>query len=231
MSTVHHTRNSDSPYIFSVSHIMHTADNVGTALPDGCWDLVVLRQNDGSVNIFRTGMLTRAIPLERKAGEELLVISLRANIFMPHMSAQRLVDDAFVFPTFGKNAFSIDSTTVEIPSFGNVEMFVDKLVHTGILMSDKEVAATLEGTPKVTSPRTLQRHFLATTGVTWSYLQQIARAQRAAALLQQGASPSWAAAEAGYFDQAQMTRILKQMMGQTPGEIRRKGLNTTKNLS
>lgn len=229
-NTTHQTRLSDSPYIHSVSHIFHNADNLGTAMPDGCWDLVLLKQKD-KITIFRTGMLTRAIPLEREAGDELLTVSMKAALFMPHLPAQHLVDKAFDFPMFGKGKFFIDGSTIELPNFENVEVFIEKLLRMGILSQDKEVASALDGNPQATSLRTLQRHFFFTTGVTQRSLQQIARAQQAVSLIQQGRPLHWAAAEAGYFDQAQMTRFLKQIMGQTPGEIRSKGANTTKDLS
>jgi AraC-like DNA-binding protein len=71
------------------------------------------------------------------------------------------------------------------------------------------------------SPRTLQRHFLKTTGMTHNYWQQIQRAQKAASGLQLGKSVAQVAFEAGYVDQSHMTRWLKQIVGRTPGEIAR----------
>jgi hypothetical protein len=229
MSTIHHVRQSDSPFVQSVSLIEHSALNQGMATPDGCWDMVILKRHEG-VAVFRTGMLTRAIPLQRQAGEELLTISLPASMFMPWIKAARLVDQAFDFPMVGPRAVMIDGSVVELPSFHNAEMFVEVLVRKGILEQDELVASVLQGRPKAMSLRTLQRHFVQASGITANVWQRIQQAQRAVALLQHGMSPYWVAAEVGYFDQAHMTKILKLTMGQTPGEIIRDGANTTKPL-
>lgn len=231
MSIIHLTRIPDSHFAHSVSHIKHTADNVGMATPDGCWDLVILRHFDGQVTIFRTGMLTRAIPIERMAGDELLTISFKANIFMPALPARQLVDRVFSLPTIGKRGFYIDGSEFEIPSFENIETFLDKLMRKNVLSNDEAIETALKGESEAMPARTLRRHFLSSTGVTKNYLQQITRAQQAMKLLQQGVTPDRVAGDIGYFDQAHMTKTLKQMMGQTPGEIIRKGTNTTKDLS
>ena len=69
------------------------------------------------------------------------------------------------------------------------------------------------------STRTAQRHFLQSTGITHSTSHQIERARQATNLLKQGVSILDTVYEAGYFDQAHLTRSLKHLIGQTPAQI------------
>jgi methylphosphotriester-DNA--protein-cysteine methyltransferase len=70
----------------------------------------------------------------------------------------------------------------------------------------------------------VQYRFLHATGLTQSTVYQIERARRAAALLQQGMPILDTVFEAGYFDQAHLTRSLKRFMGQTPAQLVRSDL-------
>jgi methylphosphotriester-DNA--protein-cysteine methyltransferase len=81
------------------------------------------------------------------------------------------------------------------------------------------VGASLQGQLKDLSLSTIQRRFLRATGVRQSTARQIERARHATLLLQQGVSILDATLEAGYFDQAHLTRSLKHFIGQTPAQI------------
>ena len=67
--------------------------------------------------------------------------------------------------------------------------------------------------------RSAQRHFPRATGLTHCTVRQIERARHATNLLRQGVSILDTVYEAGYFDQAHLTRSLKYRIGQTPAEI------------
>ena len=92
-----------------------------------------------------------------------------------------------------------------------------------VLLRDPVVNAVLQDQPQDLSARTVRRRFLLATGLTPKAIEQIERAQRAAALLEQGESLLDAAYLAGYADQAHMTRSLKRFIGQTPAHIARMG--------
>jgi AraC-like DNA-binding protein len=64
----------------------------------------------------------------------------------------------------------------------------------------------------------VQYHFLHATGLTYRKIQQITRARRAYALLEQGVSILDTVYEAGYADQPHLTRSLKRFFGQTPAQ-------------
>jgi AraC-like DNA-binding protein len=63
--------------------------------------------------------------------------------------------------------------------------------------------------------------FSGAVGITQRTVRQIERARYATHLLKQGVSILDTVHEAGYFDQAHLTRSLKTLIGQTPVEIAR----------
>jgi len=83
------------------------------------------------------------------------------------------------------------------------------------------VDEVVNGRPGELSTRTAQRRFLRATGLTHGVFRQIERARHAATLLKQGAGILDTVQEAGYFDQAHLTRSLKHLIGRTPGQILR----------
>jgi AraC-like DNA-binding protein len=109
----------------------------------------------------------------------------------------------------------------QFPDFENVETFVDRLVREAILVRDPLVSSALQGDLPATPSRTLRHHFLRATGLSQNHIIQIERAQRAAALLQRGVSILDTVYEAGYYDQAHLTRSLKRWVGHTPAQILR----------
>jgi methylphosphotriester-DNA--protein-cysteine methyltransferase len=67
--------------------------------------------------------------------------------------------------------------------------------------------------------RSVQRRFLRATGLTYSTVRQIERAERTVTLLTSGTSIRDAVEIAGYSDQAHMTRSLQRFLGKTPGRV------------
>lgn len=130
-------------------------------------------------------------------------------------------DEGVMLEGFGRNQFWIGTDVREIPTFENADVFVDRLVRDGLVTSNELVASVVEGHPKAMSERTLQRHFLRTTGLTYKHFTLVKRAQKAMALLQMGRPAVDVALALGFSDQAHMINSLKAIMGQTPREIAR----------
>jgi AraC-like DNA-binding protein len=122
-------------------------------------------------------------------------------------------------PEANSNAFWLHGSAWEFPKFENVETFVDRLVREELLVHEPVVDAALKGQSHDLSLRSIQYRFLHATGLTQSTVYQIQRARQAVALLEQGNSILDTVYEAGYFDQAHLTRSLKRYMGQTPRQI------------
>jgi methylphosphotriester-DNA--protein-cysteine methyltransferase len=93
------------------------------------------------------------------------------------------------------------------------------MAREGLIVRDRAVEAALEGERSPASPRTLQRRVLRSTGMTQTTLRQIERARHAAYLLRTGVPAAVVAQDAGYFDQAHLTRSLARLVGLTPAKV------------
>jgi hypothetical protein len=220
MNYVQQTRPVVSPYVQSITSIRFTAAGETLMQPDGCWDIAILMRGE-QLQVLRTGLTTRAVIYEHLPGDESLVISFRPSAFMPLMPGPLMRDEGVLLEKFGSRNFWIGTDVPEIPTLENADVFVDHLVRAGIVESNDIVAAVLDGQPKAMSERTLQRHFLKTTGLTYKSFTVIERAQKAVSLLRMGRSAADVAFALGYADQAHMINSLKAIMGQTPGQIAR----------
>ncbi len=139
---------------------------------------------------------------------------------MPQLPVRDLRDRRDVnLPDASGRSFWLNGSAWEYPDFENAETFVSRLLHDGLIAHDLIVTEALQGRLKDLSIRSAQRHFLQATGMTHSTFRQIERARLATNLLKQGVSILDTVHEAGYFDQAHLTRSLKNLIGQTPAKI------------
>jgi methylphosphotriester-DNA--protein-cysteine methyltransferase len=121
----------------------------------------------------------------------------------------------------GRRAFRLDNAVWEYPNFDNAEVLVARLVRARLLVRDPAVSAALAGDWQAMTRRSAQRHFRLATGLTHRSYRQVERARYATGLLRDGASIGETVHQAGYYDQAHLTRSLKRLIGQTPARIRR----------
>jgi hypothetical protein len=210
-------RDTDSPFLQAVTSWVIGDDEESIAAPDGCWDLVVLKQ-DGKTNILLTGQTTRAVHLPFTPGDEIMTISFKASAFLSFVPPTEILDRGLLLPTT-RHSFQLSSDSFEIPTFDNAEVFVEGLLKKEQIRHDDVIAEVLMDHPPAYSLRSIQRRFLRATGMTQNYFRQIQRARQAAALLQKGISTSNVAFEMGYADQPHMSRSLKRILGRTPAEI------------
>jgi hypothetical protein len=218
MAVRHDVRASESPLVERITRVRFSGDWRGVTTPDGCWDLVV-RRVAGRVELLQTGIITRPVELAYAAGDEYLSISFKPGVFMPRLPGKRMVDRGLLHPTPSPRTFWLAHDELEIPSFDNAEGLVDRLVQRELIVRDEIVEALVEGRPRAIHPRSVQRHFLEAMGVTAKRLEQIQRARRASELLAAGKRVVDVALELGYADQSHLTRALKAMLGETPGQI------------
>lgn len=209
-------RPSDSPYILGVTRRVYD-DGGDLTVPDGCWDLVIIKQNS-ETQVLLTGAITRPIPLAFPPGTEAMNITFKPEVY--HLiPAPQMLNEGKILPRFGAKSFRFGNNVLEIPTFDNAEEFVNKMMKLGVLASDKLVASILEGRPMAASERSVQRHFLQTTGMTMKFVQQVQRAQLAVEMIKQGKRIVDVAHALGFTDQAHMTKSLKGIMGITPAAI------------
>ncbi len=147
--------------------------------------------------------------------------SERAGTFLPFNPAAALSDRKDVhLPGMSRRSFSLQGLAWEYPHFENAETLVTRLFRAGVLARDPAVSAALSGEWQALSRRSTQRHFLQATGITHVAYRQIQRARYATTLLERGVSIPDTIHQAGYFDQAHLTRSLRRLIGETPARLR-----------
>jgi methylphosphotriester-DNA--protein-cysteine methyltransferase len=122
-------------------------------------------------------------------------------------------------PAASARSFVLDGAAWEYPTWENAETFVRRLVRAGLIATDLRVTDVLRGETRPRSRRTDQRHVLRATGMTHATIRQIQRARRATMMLRAGTPIADVVFDAGYYDQAHLTRSLRRFVGQTPGAI------------
>jgi AraC-like DNA-binding protein len=182
------------------------------------WQIVVTTQRDVTQLTVR-GPETRATVTPIPADAEFFGIVFSLGTFMPAIRLACLVDRAVTLPAATSYSVWFDGSRWEIPTPGNADVFVDRLVRDGRLVRDPVVAESLHADVDGLSTRTLQRRVVRATGLTRSTITQIARAEKAVEALAGGLSPHDAALVLGYADQAHLTRSLKRFIGQTPAQV------------
>lgn len=210
-------RQADSPFVQSVTNWVIGDEGGNVAAPDGCWDLVVLKQA-GRTNILLTGQTTQTVPLPFTPGDEIMTISFKASAFLSFIPATEILDRGLLLPTT-RHSFQLACDVFEIPMFDNAEEFVKSLMKKEQIHQDKVVEEALLDQLPAYSLRSIQRRFLRATGMTQNHFRQIQRARQAAALIQKGVPATDVAFETGYSDQPHMSRSLKRILGRTPTEI------------
>jgi len=181
---------------------------------------MVVTRHKGKTTLTVRGPETKAATLDCPAEGEWLGIRFKLGTFMPRLPARNLLDHRDVtLPEATDRSFWLNASAWEYPDFENAEIFVNRLVHDGLIAVDVAVDASLRGQRQELSIRSAQRHFLQATGMTQSTIRQIQRARYATNLLKQGVSILDTVHETGYFDQAHLTRSLKYFIGQTPAQI------------
>jgi AraC-like DNA-binding protein len=215
-------RPSDSPLVESIWRTYSVGGGSFISTAASHWEMVVTKQKD-KITFSIRGPETIASPAPIPEDAEFLGIVFKRGVFMPYLPKTDLVNTAVHLSESLKNSFSFFGGAWQFPTFENVDTFVKQWVRNDLLAQDQVVDDVLRGHSADLSIRSLQRRFLYVTGLTHKTIQQIERARQASSLLQSGASILDATYQAGYFDQAHLTRSLKLFYGQTPKEIASSG--------
>jgi hypothetical protein len=220
MTAVFEGRRSESPYIEMIwrGHVERDYSPVCPA--DVRWNLLFSKRNR-KVRVSVEGATSQYVPKNQFEGNEFLVIKFKLGVFMPYLPAGNLLNTDAVLPEGAGQSFWLNGSVWRLPSFDNAETFVDRLACEGLLVREPVVHAVLQNHPQHLSPRTVRRRFLQATGLTPVTIQQIERAQQAAALLGRGVPILDAVYQVGYADQPHLTRSLRRFIGHTPAQIAR----------
>ena len=212
------TRPSDSPFVQAIYQTRSMGGGSFISNATTQWEMVITKQV-GQITLSLRGPETKASPAPIPEDAEFLGIIFKHGTFMPRLPGSKLVDEEIHLSETGRNSFQLFGDTWEFPNFENVDTFVNRLLHKELVARDQVVADVLRGRTQDLSLRSIQRRFLYVTGLTYKSIQQVERARKAVELLQNGVPILDATYQTGYFDQAHLTRSLKLLYGQTPGEI------------
>lgn len=221
MSLISVERQSDSPYVESITRGWTAAEGTSIRPAEIHWHMVFVRHPGGRLPLL-VGPLTSAGIAAWGEGAEILWIKFKLGVFMPHLPARRYLNGEQALPEASSERFWLMGAARQFPSFENVEAFIERLVRDEDILHDPAVTAALHDGPLEMSARTLRHRFLQATGQTQSHIRQYERAIKAASLLRHGVPILDTVFEAGYFDQPHLTRALKQFVGHTPGQLVRK---------
>jgi hypothetical protein len=214
-------RPSDSPYIERVWRGRSDGGGPFVSVAAGHLELVVTRLADFAMVTVR-GPETRATTISCPPDGEWAAIRFRLGVHMPSIPTRLLLDHRDVdLPVSADGSFELHGFRWALPDLENAERYVDALARRGVIARDDVVEAAIRGHGQLLTVRSVQRHFRRTTGMTHGLFRQIQRARRATNLLRDGASILDTVHEAGYFDQAHLTRSLKVLIGETPASVMR----------
>ena len=214
-------RESDSPYVERVWRSRSRSGGSFLSMAEGNIELVVTRL-PGFLAVTLRGPVIQGALIECPPDGEWLAIRFRLGTYLPQIPTAALIDHQDVqLPVLPNGRFLFSDSSWEIPSYDNAENLVARLARAGVIARSHATDAAVDGDVDWMSQRSMQRHFRRVTGMTFSSYQQIQRARHAAALLVSGSSVLDATFSAGYFDQAHLSRSVKQLIGMTPARLAR----------
>ena len=181
-----------------------------TVFPDGCRDVIMCQPRGAAPFVFATELddIPRRVAVE--PGDRFVGFRLQPGVGVKG-NLSRLAPRA--------DAEEMDWAVLQ-------EALVESPQIHDALTALKYAASTSEAARRAgVSTRTLQRLVVTGTGRAPSWWRRLARVRRSAALLAatgaMQAELADAAIDAGFSDQAHMTREFRRWLGVTPGQVRR----------
>ena len=215
-------RASDSPVVERVWRSHSERAGVFHSIAASHWNIVVTRL-EGRMSLTVRGPETKATMADCPEHGEWFGMYFKLGTFMPLMRSSDLRDrNDVTLPNATRRSFWLSGSAWDFPDFENAETFVKRLVQAGLIVADRTVEGAVRGELQNVTTRTEQRHVLRVTGLTLGAICQIERARRATLLLMRGTPILDVVHEAGYYDQAHLTRSLQRFIGQTPARIARR---------
>lgn len=214
-------RASDSPFIERVWRSRSEKGGRFLSVASPHWEMVMTRLH-GRTTVTMRGPETKPTWADCPEGGEWVAVRFKLGTFMRHMPPASLMNrNDLNLPGAAGGAFALGGERWTFPDFDDAEAFVARLVKTGLVVRDAPLQAALDGDPHALSPRTAQRRFLRATGMSHTFTRQVERARHATVLLKSEMPIVDVAHEAGYFDQAHLTRSVRRLIGQTPANVAR----------
>lgn len=182
------------------------------------WGLAFTRRPDETLRAELIGPSLQPRDVESLRGDAYWGVEFPAHVVVSGAPKVSIMGAALDLPVEGDH-FVLLGRRYRVPGFEELEPFVAGLLDSGAITSHEDVRRALTGDVTGYSVRSWQRHIRWVTGLSRKQLQQLERARHAYFLLQNGCSPAATAVEAGYADQAHLTRSLRLLGSETPAQI------------
>jgi AraC-like DNA-binding protein len=212
-------RPSASPYIERVWRARSSEVDRMMAVASPRWALVFwVRAGRTSAAVVGPESHASHVPVPEDA--VFVGIDFTLGTAMPRLPVTGLLDRQVELPDTTSRSFRLDGSRWHIPTYDNAEAFVRRLAREDVLGRDPLVAEVARGARSDVSSRTVQRRFVAATGLTRDAVRQIDRARRATMLLQDGVPASQVVERCGYYDQPHLARSLRRYIGRSSSDLR-----------
>lgn len=210
----------DGPFVENLWRARSVPQESFISTASSYWEFCVSTVG-GKTHVTLRGPSRSATVVSIPRDAEFFGIRFRPGAFLRPHPVAGLVDRDMTLPEGVGRTFRFDNASWEIPTLGNADVFLDRLIRRGLLVRDPVVQSALQGRLPGLSRRSIERRVKGATGLSLGIIRQIERAQAAAALLDQGISILDTVVQTGYADQAHLSRSIKRFIGQTPAQIAR----------
>jgi AraC-like DNA-binding protein len=181
---------------------------------------LVFWEDEGRRHAGVTGPETATAKAPVPDGARFVGIEFALGTSLHGVQARRLVNGGIVLPDTHRTTFRLDGGRFEIPAADDAELLAERLARVGVIVRDPVVSDALRGERGAVSDRTIERRFLATTGLTQGAVRQIERAREAAVRLAAGVPSVDVVMKLGYYDEPHLARALRRYVGRTAGQLR-----------
>lgn len=216
MENPYHQRASTSPMLAWIWQAHPQTSGSYLDLASEFWHIAFLVEH-GKTRAVLNGPASVSRPITYEGGQYYWGFVFKSHVFMPNIPKKQLLNTVIELPVQGEE-FLFGDIWMPFPTYETADKFADMLAQKGVIVANEQIASALEGKGRM-SLRSKQRHLADATGLNQTKLRQIERARQAFALLQEGVPLAEVAMQAGFTDQAHLTKSLKMLAGQTPAQI------------
>ena len=144
MDFVFEDRSSDSPFVESIWRTYINEGGSFISLADIHWGMVVTKQHD-KITLTVRGPETKAELAPVPEYAEIYGIVFKLGTFMPHLPVSNLVDRELNLPEAVSKSFWLNGSVWQFPNFENIDTFIDRLAHSGLLVYEPVIEDALQG--------------------------------------------------------------------------------------
>lgn len=211
-------RQSPSPLVHIAWQSVAVDGGTYTDAANEYWGFSFNLDPRGSVTAWLAGPSVVPRDLITLAGECSWGVELTTSTLLHGVPKLDLLGELRELPCDG-SFFEIAGVRYPVTAYDDLERLVSAMHSQGVLVHDPALARALDGDEAGYSERQLRRRFRDATALGPSKHAQLRRAREAYRLLTAGRSLAEAANEAGYSDQAHMTRAMRDLSGLTPSQL------------